>query len=186
MMVVFFIGLAAALLVVGAASDTTQIFVGLSLIGFFASIYHPVGIAWLVAGAKRQGMTLGINGVTGGIGGALSAPFVGAMIDDFTWRHAFVIPGVVSLLIGLVLLILWRTGRMEDLTRDRVPPKPPSRQAMKTAFIVLTLTMACAGFVYSGVTNTMPKLFELGLDGLATSFTDIGLYVGAVLSLIHI
>ena len=29
MMVVFFIGLAAALLVVGAASDTTQIFVGL-------------------------------------------------------------------------------------------------------------------------------------------------------------
>ena len=50
----------------------------------------------------------------------------------------------------------------------------------------MTLTMACAGFVYAGVTITMPKVFEMGLgdtgfgDGLGLSYTEIGLFVGIV------
>ena len=41
--------------------------------------------------------------------------------------------------------------------------------------------MACSGFVYAGLTNTMPKMFEMGLgDGLGTSYTQIGLLVGVV------
>ena len=41
--------------------------------------------------------------------------------------------------------------------------------------------MACSGFVYAGLTNTMPKMFEMGLgDGLDTSYTQIGLLVGIV------
>jgi len=48
-------------------------------------------------------------------------------------------------------------------------------------FIVLTFTMACTGFVYAGLTNTMPKLFEMGLGSeLAVSYTEIGLFVGIV------
>ena len=47
-------------------------------------------------------------------------------------------------------------------------------------FIILTVTMACSGFVYAGLTNTMPKN-EMGLgDGLDTSYTQIGLLVGVV------
>ena len=63
MMVVFFLGIGVATIVTGMADNTTQLFVGLSMLGFFASIYHPVGIAWLVANARKQGMSLGINGV---------------------------------------------------------------------------------------------------------------------------
>ena len=41
--------------------------------------------------------------------------------------------------------------------------------------------MACTGFVYAGLTNTMPKLFEMGLGpDLAVSYTEIGLFVGIV------
>ena len=37
--------------------------------------------------------------------------------------------------------------------------------------------MACTGFVYAGLTNTMPKLFEMGLGPeLAVSYTEIGLF----------
>ena len=60
---------------------------------------------------------------------------------------------------------------------------PPAREPGDAVrvFIILTLTMACAGFVYAGLTNTMPKMFEIGLgDGLATSYTQIGLLVGVV------
>ena len=115
MMVVFFFGVGAAAIVTGSATDTTQIFVGLSLLGFFAAIYHPVGIAWLVANARKQGMTLGINGVFGGLGSALAPPFVGLMIDHYSWREAFVIPGIVSLVLGVWLLVAWRSGRVVDV-----------------------------------------------------------------------
>ena len=182
MMVVFFLGVGAGATVVGTADTTTQLFIGLSLLGLFASIYHPVGIAWLVANARKQGMTLGINGVFGGFGSALAPPFVGLMIDNFTWREAFVVPGLLSIAGGLALSWYRHTGRIFDVKYDRAPSAPPSAQAIKRAFFVLTLTMACNGFVYTGLTNTMPKIFETGLGAdLVGSYTEIGLYVGAVI-----
>jgi MFS family permease len=181
MMIVFFAGIGASLLVVGTARSSGQLFMGLSLLGLFASIYHPVGIAWLVASARKQGMTLGINGLFGGLGGAVAPPFVGLMIDNFSWREAFIVPGVVSIALGILLLFAWRRGSVADLKKDRTAIAPPSASAMKRAFIVLTLTMACSGFIYSGILNTMPKLFEGGLGtDLVTNYTEIGLYVGAV------
>ena len=55
---------------------------------------------------------------------------------------------------------------------------------MTRVFVILTLTMCASGFVYTGVLNTMPKVFELGLgEGLAGSYTEIGFYVGAVVAL---
>ena len=49
MIAVFFLGCGVGSIVVGLAESTATLFVGLTLIGLFASIYHPVGIAWLVA-----------------------------------------------------------------------------------------------------------------------------------------
>ena len=86
MMVVYFVGIGVGAIVVGIAEGPQGLFIGLTLIGLFASIYHPVGIAWLVSWAKKQGMTLGINGLFGNLGSALAPVFVGLMIDFVTWR----------------------------------------------------------------------------------------------------
>lgn len=41
--------------------------------------------------------------------------------------------------------------------------------------------MACTGFVYTGLTNTMPILMEMGLSAaLAASYTEIGIFVGVI------
>ncbi|HLQ00784.1 MAG TPA: MFS transporter, partial [Burkholderiales bacterium] len=45
MMVVFFFGIGAASILTGFAAGPLQIASGLTLIGVFAAIYHPVGIA---------------------------------------------------------------------------------------------------------------------------------------------
>ncbi|MBC8242028.1 MAG: MFS transporter, partial [Alphaproteobacteria bacterium] len=127
MMVVLFGGIGVSLLIIGTASSSVQLFTGLTLLGLFASIYHPVGIAWLVASAQKQGMTLGINGLFGGLGGAIAPPFVGLMIDNFTWREAFIVPGVASIAVGLMLLFSWWRGSVCDVKTDRnvrVPPTP--------------------------------------------------------------
>jgi len=182
MMVVFFLGIGAGAVITGLAADTGALFAGLTCIGLFASIYHPVGIAWLVANARRHGMALGFNGVFGGIGSALGPVFVGVMIDHVSWRAAFVIPGALSIAVGVLLAAAWSRGLVADARSDHTPHAPPEPGAVRRVFLILTLTMACSGVVYTGITNTMPKLFEVGLGaGFGGSYTEIGAYVGAVI-----
>ena len=181
MMVVFFMGIGVGAILTGLADGPEMLFLGLTLIGLFAAIYHPVGIAWIVASAKRQGMSLGINGVFGNAGNSVAPVFVGLMIDYVSWRAAFIIPGLLAIATGFALLAAWRRGWVSEVTTDRAPAPAPDSGAFVRVFIVLTITMACSGFVYAGLTNTMPKLFEMGLSGgLTASYTEIGVYVGVV------
>jgi MFS transporter, FSR family, fosmidomycin resistance protein len=184
MMVLFFGGMGTGAVVTGLAESRADLLVGLSLIGLFASIYHPIGLAWLVASARKQGMALGINGVFGNAGSAAAPVFVGLMIDFLSWRAAFIVPGMASILVGLYLAIAWRESWVVDIGSDRAPPAPPEPGALRRVFVLLTLTMSCNGFVYAGLTNSMPKLFELGLGpDLVTSYTEIGLFVGLIIGL---
>jgi len=181
MMVIFFFGIGVGAIVTGLADGPGMVFWGLTLIGLFAAIYHPVGIAWIVASARKQGMSLGINGVFGNVGNSAAPVFVGLMIDYFSWRAAFVIPGVVAVAAGCALLVAWRRGRVADARTDRVPPPAREPGDALRVFLILTVTMACSGFVYAGITNTMPKMFEMGLGtGPDTSYTRIGLLVSIV------
>ena len=181
MMVIFFIGIGAGCIVTGLAVGPDTIFVGLTLIGLFAAIYHPVGIAWIVASARKRGMSLGFNAVFGNVGNSVAPVFVGAMIDFVSWRAAFILPGIVAILAGLALLVAWQRGWVFDAKTDRMPSAETHRGSVFRVFIVLTFTMACTGFVYAGLTNTMPKVFEMGLGPeLAVSYTEIGLYVGII------
>ena len=184
MMVIFFIGIGLGTIFTGLAQGPGGVFVGLTLIGLFASIYHPVGIAWLVASARKQGMALGINGVFGSLGSSLAPIVVGIMIDLGSWRAAFIGPGVFAVGIGLYLFLSWKRGKVSDIKSDVSPPLPPEAGTLKRGFIILTLTMACSGFVYIGVINTMPKVFEVGLGpALGGSYTKIGLFVGVILGI---
>jgi FSR family fosmidomycin resistance protein-like MFS transporter len=182
MMVVFFIGVGMGSITTGFAQTPTHLLLGLSAIGLFASIYHPVGIAWLIAGARKQGMTLGINGVFGSAGTAIGPVFVGVMIDWVSWRAAFIVPGAISILLGLVLAWTWKRGLIADAKADRAPQAPPERGAIIRVFFILSMTMTCSGFVYTGLTNTIPKVFELGLGSLSDGgYTQIGFFVSSVL-----
>ena len=63
MMVVFFLGTGLSAILVGFANNEIQIVLSFALVGFFGSIYHPVGIAWIARTINNRGKALGINGV---------------------------------------------------------------------------------------------------------------------------
>ncbi|MGH6944219.1 MAG: MFS transporter, partial [Geminicoccaceae bacterium] len=125
-MVVFFLGSGAACVLTGLASGPWSLAAGLTLIGLFASIYHPVALAWLVGAGDRPGRALGMNGVYGAVGTACAALVAGVLADLIGWRAAFIVPGVVCLLTGALFTAGVARGR-HGLRRasyrpDRTPP----------------------------------------------------------------
>ena len=111
MLAIFFVGIGAAAILTGFARTPFELAVGLTLIGLFASIYHPVGIAMLVEGREKVGKLLGINGVAGNFGLAAAAIVAASLSDAISWRAAFIVPGAVSVLIGLWFVAVCRQWR---------------------------------------------------------------------------
>src|SRR4051794_29929594 len=119
MMSVFFIGIGIASIVTSFARTPFEIGLGLFVVGVFAAIYHPVGLAIVVEKWRNTGMRIAVNGVWGNLGVASAALLTGYLIDHGGWRSAFVIPGVLSILMGIAYTSL----RWQDITRPRAPAK---------------------------------------------------------------
>src|SRR5881394_612796 len=64
---------------------------------FFAGI----GASMIVSYADKLGREMGLNGVWGNLGVASSALVTGVIGQYLGWRWAFIIPGIVTVLIGL-------------------------------------------------------------------------------------
>lgn len=183
MMVVFFLGSGASAIYTGLANTPFELGLGLALTGLFASIYHPVGIAWLVQNAKNRGKALGLNGVFGSLGVGLASLLAGALADLISWRAAFIVPGVVCFAIGLAMMLLVRGGTMMRSKADITPEADASRADMWRAFIILSVTMAAAGLIYQCTSLALPKLFEERSHGL---LGHGAMGVGAVVSVIYL
>jgi hypothetical protein len=86
MMTVFFIGAGLAAIATSTAATPLQIGVGLFIVGIFASIYHPVGLAMVARGGSRMGHDIALNGVFGNLGVGVAALLTGFLIDQTSWR----------------------------------------------------------------------------------------------------
>ncbi|MBI3444820.1 MAG: MFS transporter [Magnetospirillum sp.] len=168
MMSVYFLGLGLAAMGVGLAQGPLWLGAALAMMGLFGSIYHPVGIAWLIRNAEDKGKAIGLNGVFGGVGPALAGLVAGSLIALSGWRAAFIIPGAVVFLTGLLFLIFLAKGIVIEAKDDRRPEPPASRGDTVRAGLVLSVTMLCAGLIYQATQPSLPKLFEerLGEFGL--------------------
>jgi MFS family permease len=160
MMLAFFFGSGAAAILTGLATGPLGFSVGLALIGVFGSIYHPVGIAWLVRHARSRGKMLAWNGIFGSLGVGIAPFFAASMIALSGWRAAFIVPGVVCLAVGLALALSVRSGVVKAVKTDRVPMQEPSRADAWRVFVVLSITMTSAGIVWQAMTVALPKLFD--------------------------
>ena len=159
MMAVFFLGIGASSIFCGFADSASTLLIGLAGIGLFASIYHPVGIAWLVRNARSQGKALGLNGIFGTVGVSAAALIAGGLIDLSGWRAAFILPGAVAVATGVVFLACLRAGRLaEDGVTAAAEGPPASRRDMLRGFAVLLLAMFCAGLIFHATQAALPKV----------------------------
>lgn len=189
MIAIFFIGIGASSLLAGMANSPLQVAASLILVGVFAAIYHPVGLAMIVQGREKTGIPLAINGIFGNMGVAGAALLTGFFIDHSGWRGAFVAPGVVSILLGALYLLFVRSERQADveapgsvLACKKVEPVSVPRKMLLRIFGVIFFTTAVGGLIFQSTTFSLPKVFDERLTDLAATATMVGWYAFLVFS----
>ena len=174
MMAVFFIGIGAASIATSFAQTPLQVGIGLFVVGMFAAIYHPVGLAIVVEKWKSTGMRLAVNGVWGNLGVASAALITGYLIDHGGWRAAFALPGAVSIILG----IAYTVARWPEITNPPVRKKtvdqtrltPEYKRLLLRISIIVFLTAAVSSIIFQSTTFALPKMFDEKLQGVAGDF----------------
>jgi MFS family permease len=165
MMALFFAGSGLSLLAAGLAPNLVALTIALFAVGVFASIYHPVGTAMLIAQATSRGRSLAFNGVCGNLGVALAAGITALFIYAFGWRGAFLAPALVCLVTALVYLRVVPDDQRTAKSRSSAPDiafAPWLAMTIFGLFIVIALT---AGLVFHITTVALPKIVDERLGG---------------------
>jgi MFS family permease len=177
MMRVFFFGIGAATILTGLARTPFELAAGLTAIGLFAAIYHPVGIAMLVAQRSTDlGRTLGVNGVYGNTGLAFAALLAGALADFAGWRWAFIVPGVACVAIGFGFLAASRGFEVARGAAKKGEARVP-RALLARVFLIVAVASAFGSVIFNATTVSMPKLFDERLAALTNTNFGIGVLV---------
>jgi MFS family permease len=184
MMAVFLVGIGAASVLTSFAQTPLQLGLGLSVVGAFAAIYHPVGLAMVVGKYAKAGMALAINGVWGNLGVACAALATGFLIDAAGWRAAFLIPGAVTIAAGMAYAwLFWpevsspNPGRAKGQQASGDAMHKPSQKERRTILIVtiaIFLIITMSGFNFQSTSFALPKVFDERVGGGIWSATSIG------------
>lgn len=175
LMAAFFLGTGACMAAAGLVNSPLGLAVALAGMGAFAAIYHPIGTALLVeaAGDGRVGRAMGVNGVFGNMGVATAPVVTGLIAGTMGWRWAFLLPGVLCMVAGLIYL---RQPRV-DMARVRAAARPfPEipRAVVRRAVVVLMSLAVVGGLVFNAFTLLLPKLMEERLAGSPDLLPVIG------------
>ena len=180
-MVAFYIGCGLSLIGCAFAPNLLALGFGLFMLGVFASIYHPVGMAMLIEASKARGRTLAFNGVCGNLGVSLAAGISAALAAWISWRAAFIVPGVICIVSGFVYLWMTPDDRQAAKKRQTVPAVRLSMRAAAMVFGLFIVIALCGGLIFNVLTIALPKIVD---EKLASEVPLI--VVGSVATLVLI
>jgi len=179
MMLVFYFGMGAAALLAALTRDAWQLAAALTLLGAFASIYHPVGIPMLVRDSPRPGLTIGVNGLSGNLGVALSAVATGFLVKYAGWRAAFVVPAVLAIACGIVFARI--APHEATAPARRTGGKPVAADAaFARVFAVMTIASVTASMLFNFTTNGNGELLRERFVGIVEDPAVLGMLLALV------
>ena len=178
-MTIMFIGMGLASILCGFSTSISFLFISLSLLGLFCSIYHPVGIPWVINSANKQGRALGINGIFGGVGIGSGAFVAGTLTELLNWQLAFILPGFLSIFIGFILIYLIFIDKISYknffISNDK---QDHSRNEMVLIAFIMLLSMFALGLSFHNTQTALPKVFEIRIGNINS--IQIGFMIGMI------
>ncbi len=179
MMIIFFFGIGLSSIGVAFAQGPWSLALALTLVGCFASIYHPVGIPMLVQNTTTPGRTIGVNGLAGNLGIAFAALLTGFLVQLAGWRTAFVVPGILALGCGVLFM---RTTAAETEAPARRAKKlldmPDSER--RRVMLVMLMSAITGSLVFNLTTNGNPQLLQDRLPQLVSQPALLGMLLAVV------
>ena len=180
MMVIFHFGIGISAIICSFASTPWELSIGLGLIGVFAAIFHPVGIAMLLKNSKKLGYRLGINGVFGNMGVAAAPLITGFLLLISDWKLSFILPGMACILYGVIFLLALKDEPKTVQTEKTNERDDVFAPQWRRALLALALTTTSGGFIFGAMTFIIPRYFELQLTGITSSVAITGLIASMV------
>jgi MFS family permease len=179
MMLVFYFGMGASALLAALTQSTWQLAAALTLLGLFSAIYHPVGIPMLVQRSKRPGLTIGINGLSGNLGVALSAVATGALVKYAGWRMAFVVPALVAFACGIAFARLAPKELLAPARRQPTRAMAGTR-TLAHVFAVVTVASISGSLLFNFTTNGNGELLRERFRGVVEDPAALGTLLALV------
>ena len=176
-------GLSLGAMLAAFSSSTEMLGISLGVVGFFAAIYHPVGIAMITKRPGKVGLRLGINGVWGNMGVALAPILTGLLIAFADWRLGFIIPALMCLSFGISQLFAFIEL---DETRPQTAKMKNNKSASvltegwQTVLLCLSIVTLSGGFIFGSLTFLIPRIFEVNMLQISNDVAITGLLAGLV------
>lgn len=183
MMLVFFFGLGAAMLLAAATRSVAQLAAALTLLGIFSSIYHPVGIPMLVQRAPNPGATIGVNGLAGNLGIALAAVVTGFLVEWAGWRAAFALPGLACIALGIVFARIAPPEAEAPARRRRSVATTLPAGLLARVLGIMTVAAITGGLIFNFTTNGNAQLLALRMRGVVDDPARLGVLLAGVYAL---
>ena len=181
MMIVFFAGMGVSSMVIALSQNKWQIGAALTLMGAFASIYHPVGIPMLVQKAERPGFTIGVNGLVGNLGIAIGSSLSVLLATRYGWQMAYIVPGVICLMAAAAFALLVPVEEEAPAKRKaKMISLPP--HMMARVFFIMTCAAVTGSIVFNFTTNGNGEMLKAGVAELAASPQLLGISLLIVFS----
>jgi len=183
MMIIFFVGIGVAALLSALAQNAWQMAAGLTLIGAFAAIYHPVGIPMLVQNVPNPGAVIGLNGLAGNLGIAVAALVTGLLVKWIGWRAAFVAPGMLAIGCGIVFARACPNETEAPARRKGKAKVVLSPAMLVRAFAVMTAAAAVSTVLFNFTTNGNSQLMSEAFLGVIEDPAVLGALLAVVYSI---
>ena len=176
-------GLGLGSILASFSQSTEMLGISLGILGFFAAIYHPVGIAMITKRPGKVGLRLGINGVWGNMGVALAPVLTGVLIAFADWRLAFIVPSIICLFFGLSQLFAFIELDETELKTNNIKKNNASSvltEGWQTVLFCLSIVTLSGGFIFGSLTFLIPRLFEVNMLEISSDVAITGLLAGLV------
>ncbi len=177
-------GLSLGAIMASLSQSTEMLGISLGVMGFFAAIYHPVGIAMLTKRPGKVGLRVGINGVWGNMGVAAAPILTGFLIAYADWRLGFIIPAILCFCFGLFQLFAFVEDESAINKTNKSNIKALSfssfGEGWKMVLFALSITTLSGGFIFGALTFLIPRLFEVNMVQISSDVAITGVLAGLV------
>jgi MFS family permease len=182
------LGMGGAALAAGRVEPGPALAALLTVIGACASLYHPAGMGLISHAVRARGRALGINGIFGNLGIALTPIVVAGLAVRIGWQRTYLIAGGATCAAAIACALLPIDER--PVTSAHATPSAGRGRNGAVLFALLCVAAALAGISYRANTVAQPAYFAERVTfvsyGATTSLVYLvgiaGQYAGGVLA----